>query len=69
MMTSIAFILGVVPLVLQTGAGASAQKSIGIAVLTGMMGSACLTVVFVPSLFVVLQRMEERFKRHVPVSS
>jgi HAE1 family hydrophobic/amphiphilic exporter-1 len=63
LMTSIAFILGVVPLVLQTGAGASAQKSIGIAVLTGMIGSTCLTVVFVPSLFVVLQRIEEWFGR------
>lgn len=63
LMTSIAFILGVVPLVLQTGAGASAQKSIGIAVLTGMLGSTCLTVVFVPSLFVVMQRLEEKFSR------
>jgi len=62
LMTSIAFILGVVPLVLQTGAGASAQKSIGIAVLTGMLGSTCLTVVFVPSLFVILQRLEERMR-------
>jgi len=62
LMTSIAFILGVVPLVLQTGAGASAQKSIGIAVLTGMLGSTCLTVVFVPSLFVVMQRLEERLR-------
>ncbi|MGV6873083.1 efflux RND transporter permease subunit [Pseudochelatococcus sp. B33] len=62
LMTSIAFILGVVPLVLQTGAGASAQKSIGIAVLTGMLGSTCLTVVFTPSLFVVMQRLEERFR-------
>lgn len=62
LMTSIAFILGVVPLVLQTGAGASAQKSIGIAVLTGMIGSTCLTVVFVPSLFVVMQRLEERLR-------
>ncbi|MGI6244512.1 MAG: efflux RND transporter permease subunit [Pseudochelatococcus sp.] len=62
LMTSIAFILGVVPLVLQTGAGASAQKSIGIAVFTGMLGSTCLTVVFVPSLFVVMQRLEERLR-------
>jgi HAE1 family hydrophobic/amphiphilic exporter-1 len=58
-MTSIAFILGAVPLVLANGAGASAQKSIGIAVLTGMLGSTTLTVAFVPSLFVVLQRFEE----------
>ncbi|MCL6705547.1 efflux RND transporter permease subunit [Pseudomonas sp. R2.Fl] len=63
LMTSIAFILGVLPLVLQTGAGASAQKSIGIAVFTGMIGSTCLTVAVVPSLFVVLQRFEEWLQR------
>ena len=49
LMTSFAFILGVVPLVLGSGAGANAQKSIGIAVLTGMLGSTLLTVSFVPS--------------------
>ncbi len=59
LMTSFAFILGVVPLVLSSGAGANAQKSIGIAVLTGMLGSTLLTVVFVPSIFVQLQRFEE----------
>ena len=59
LMTSFAFILGVVPLVLASGAGANAQKSIGIAVLTGMLGSTLLTVAFVPSIFVVLQRLEE----------
>ena len=59
-MTSLAFILGVVPLVLSSGAGANAQKSIGIAVLTGMLGSTLLTVAVVPSLFAVLQRFEER---------
>ena len=58
-MTSFAFILGVVPLVVASGAGANAQKSIGIAVLTGMLGSTLLTVVFVPSVFVVMQRLEE----------
>ncbi|MBC8051399.1 MAG: efflux RND transporter permease subunit [Chitinophagales bacterium] len=63
LMTSIAFILGVVPLVLANGAGASAQKSIGIAVITGMLGSTVLTVAIVPSLFVVLQRFEEWRKR------
>jgi HAE1 family hydrophobic/amphiphilic exporter-1 len=59
LMTSIAFILSVVPLVLATGAGASARKSIGITVLTGMIASTCLAVLFVPSLFVVIQRFEE----------
>src|SRR5580698_1190496 len=57
-MTSFAFILGVVPLVLATGAGASARKSIGITVFSGMIASTCLAVLFVPSFFVVVQRFE-----------
>jgi len=59
LMTSFAFILGVLPLVLATGAGANARKSIGIAVFSGMVASTCLAVLFVPSFFVVLQRVEE----------
>jgi HAE1 family hydrophobic/amphiphilic exporter-1 len=59
LMTSFAFILGVVPLVLATGAGANARKSIGISVSTGMLASTCLAVVFVPCFFVVIQRLEE----------
>jgi HAE1 family hydrophobic/amphiphilic exporter-1 len=62
-MTSIAFILGVVPLVTATGAGAAARVSLGLSVLTGMLASTCLAVLFVPSFFVVLQGMEERLKR------
>jgi HAE1 family hydrophobic/amphiphilic exporter-1 len=58
-MTSFAFILGVAPLVLATGAGASARKSIGITVFTGMIASTCLAVLFVPSFFVIVQRFEE----------
>jgi hydrophobic/amphiphilic exporter-1 (mainly G- bacteria), HAE1 family len=58
-MTSFAFILGVAPLVVATGAGASARKSIGITVFSGMIASTCLAVLFVPSLFVVVQRFEE----------
>jgi hydrophobic/amphiphilic exporter-1 (mainly G- bacteria), HAE1 family len=59
LMTSFAFILGVAPLVIATGAGASARKSIGITVFSGMIASTCLAVLFVPSLFVVIQRFEE----------
>ncbi|WP_311030496.1 efflux RND transporter permease subunit [Mesorhizobium koreense] len=58
-MTSFAFILGVVPLVLATGAGSSARKSIGITVFSGMIASTCLAVIFVPSFFVIMQRFEE----------
>jgi hydrophobic/amphiphilic exporter-1 (mainly G- bacteria), HAE1 family len=59
LMTSFAFILSVVPLVLASGAGASARKSIGITVFSGMIASTCIAVLFAPSLFVVVQRFEE----------
>jgi HAE1 family hydrophobic/amphiphilic exporter-1 len=59
LMTSFAFILGVLPLVLATGAGASARKSIGISVFSGMIASTCLAILFVPSFYVILQRFEE----------
>jgi HAE1 family hydrophobic/amphiphilic exporter-1 len=58
-MTSFAFILGVVPLVTATGAGANARASLGLSVFTGMLASTCLAVLFVPSFFVVLQSFEE----------
>ncbi|MGB8343163.1 MAG: efflux RND transporter permease subunit, partial [Chthoniobacterales bacterium] len=68
-MTSLTFILGVLPLVLATGAGANARRCLGITVLTGMIASTCLAVLFVPSLYVVLQRWVERKSRKQPASS
>jgi hydrophobic/amphiphilic exporter-1 (mainly G- bacteria), HAE1 family len=62
MMTSFTFILGVLPLVLASGAGAAARRSLGIAVASGMLASTCLAVLFVPAFFVVLQRWIERKK-------
>ncbi len=59
LMTSFAFILGVVPLVTATGAGANARISLGLSVFSGMIASTCLAVLFVPAFFVVLQRFEE----------
>ncbi len=59
LMTSFAFILGVLPLVLATGAGANARRSLGISVFSGMIASTCLAVLFVPSFFAVLQRFAE----------
>ncbi len=60
LMTSFTFILGVVPLILATGAGAASRQSLGISVASGMLASTCLAVVFVPSFFVVLERWHER---------
>ena len=68
LMTSFTFILGVLPLVLASGAGASARKSLGLAVATGMLASTCLAVLFVPAFYVVLQRWTER-KRPDQVAS
>ncbi len=62
LMTSFAFILGVVPLVTATGAGANSRISLGLCVFSGMIASTCLAVLFVPSFFTVLQRFEERRK-------
>lgn len=59
-MTSFAFILGVMPLVFASGAGANARRSIGISVCSGMLASTCLAVVFVPVLYVLLQTWYEK---------
>ena len=59
-MTSFTFILGVLPLLLAKGAGASARRSLGLAVSTGMLASTCLAVLFVPAFFVVLRGWAER---------
>jgi HAE1 family hydrophobic/amphiphilic exporter-1 len=59
LMTSFAFILGVAPLVVASGAGASARASIGITVFSGMIASTCLAVLTVPAFFVLVQRFEE----------
>ncbi|MGF9566208.1 efflux RND transporter permease subunit [Neorhizobium sp. JUb45] len=56
-MTSLAFILGVVPLAIATGAGSAAQNAIGIGVLGGMLSATLLGIFFVPSLFVVVRRL------------
>ena len=66
LMTSFAFILGVLPLVFASGAGANSRASIGIAVVSGMLASTCLAVLFVPSFFTVLQRFEERGRKNKP---
>ncbi len=56
-MTSLAFILGVVPLAIATGAGSAAQNAIGIGVLGGMLSATVLGIFFVPSFFVVIRRI------------
>ena len=59
-MTSIAFILGVVPLLTASGAGAAARVSIGITVFSGMIASTCLAVALVPIFFVQIEGLFEK---------
>jgi multidrug efflux pump subunit AcrB len=62
LMTSFAFILGVVPLALAIGAGAASRRSLGTAVFGGMNAATLLAVFIVPVLYVVIQRAGERNK-------
>jgi hydrophobic/amphiphilic exporter-1 (mainly G- bacteria), HAE1 family len=55
LMTSLAFILGVLPLVFASGAGAEARHSVGTAVAGGMLVSTFLNIVFIPILYVVVR--------------
>ncbi len=60
LMTSFAFILGVVPLVIATGAGAGARRALGTTVFSGMIAATILAVFIVPVLYVVVNRIASR---------
>ena len=64
LMTSFAFILGVLPLALATGAGAGAQNAIGIGVLGGMLASTTLGIFAVPALYVCVRMMVRKARAH-----
>jgi hydrophobic/amphiphilic exporter-1 (mainly G- bacteria), HAE1 family len=57
LMTSFAFILGVFPLAVATGAGAGARVSVGTSVVGGMLASTLLSVIFIPVLYVVIRSL------------
>jgi HAE1 family hydrophobic/amphiphilic exporter-1 len=63
LMTSLAFILGVLPLVVATGAGQEARHSVGTAVAGGMLVSTFLNVVFIPILYVIVQSFRGESRR------
>jgi len=63
LMTSIAFLLGVVPLMLATGAGSAARNSLGTAIFGGMFVSTAVNLIFIPGLYVLVQRLRGEAKR------
>ena len=63
-MTSLAFVLGVLPLVVSTGAGAASRHSIGTGVFGGMIAATFIAVFFIPVFYVIITRLGER--RRIP---
>ncbi|HKC31102.1 MAG TPA: efflux RND transporter permease subunit, partial [Burkholderiales bacterium] len=63
MMTSFAFILGLLPLAIATGAGAASRRAVGTPVVGGMLAAACLGIFVIPMLYVVFQSLRERVGR------
>ena len=66
LMTSLAFVLGVTPLAVATGAGSGSQNSIGIGVMGGMIAATVIGVFFVPLLYVGVVRLVRRLRRTQP---
>jgi multidrug efflux pump subunit AcrB len=66
LMTSFAFILGVVPLMAARGAGAAARHSLGTAVFGGMIAATFLSLAVVPVFFAVVEGLRERLSRRGP---
>jgi HAE1 family hydrophobic/amphiphilic exporter-1 len=62
-MTSLAFIFGVLPLVFAFGAGSAGQRAIGTVVFGGMISSTLLAIPFVPVFYVALERLSERLRK------
>lgn len=65
MMTSFAFILGLVPLVWAQGAGAATQQSVAMSVFSGMIASSSIAIFFIPALYVVVQTVREKAHKMV----
>jgi len=69
LMTSLAFILGVLPLVLAQGAGRISRRSVGTTVFGGMIAATFLNLIFIPVLYVLVRRIQSGFKKEAPSAS
>ena len=68
-MTSLAFILGVVPLVVASGAGEKGRHSVGTTVFGGMLASTVLNLFFIPVLYLIIEGWRERGKKEEPAKA
>jgi HAE1 family hydrophobic/amphiphilic exporter-1 len=64
LMTSLAFIIGIMPLMFSTGAGANGNKSIGFSAVGGMLFGTLLGVLVIPALFIIFQTIQEKFSKN-----
>ena len=69
LMTAFAFILGVIPLMVATGAGAASRQSIGTTVFGGMLAATILSLGFVPIFYAVIEKFREGRKSEEPIES
>ena len=69
LMTSLAFILGVLPLVLAQGAGRISRRSVGTTVFGGMIASTFLNLIFIPVLYVLVRRLQSRFTKEIATAA
>lgn len=67
LMTSMAFMIGILPLVFSTGAGANGNRSIGFSAIGGMLFGTVLGVLIIPALFIIFQTIQEKFRSKKPV--
>jgi HAE1 family hydrophobic/amphiphilic exporter-1 len=68
LMTAFAFILGVTPLMVASGAGAAGRQSIGTTVFGGMLAATLLTLLFVPVFYYLIERLRERGAQQHPAA-
>jgi HAE1 family hydrophobic/amphiphilic exporter-1 len=68
LMTSFAFILGIVPLVVASGAGAASRHSLGTAILGGMIVSTILNLAIIPALYLIVARFDRRHEPAPPAA-
>ena len=69
LMTSLAFILGVLPLVLAQGAGRISRRSVGTTVFGGMIASTFLNLIFIPVLYVLVRRIQSGFQKEASAAA
>lgn len=65
MMTSFAFIAGLIPLIIAVGAGMLSRRGVGTAVFGGMLASSLIAIFIIPPLYVVFQRMREKAHKSI----